>query len=164
MATSITPETAFTISGDPAIANGIGLLRRRREPLTCARILAWADALKSRTGNWPTQYSGPVDDAPGATWGSLDVALRIGGRGLPGGDSLARLLRRERDIGERRGRQPLIARHLLGRLRARGLSMAQIARLMGVSRQAVWEALKRFPEIDVQTAPGLVSGEYSPSC
>src|SRR5579864_8801091 len=79
--------------------------RLKREPLTSSQILIWADAHKSRTDSWPTQYSGPVLDAPGETWCSLDVALRNGGRGLPGGDSLARLLRREGRIGERRGRQ-----------------------------------------------------------
>jgi hypothetical protein len=40
--------------------------------------------------------------ALGQTWLALDSALRNGHRGLPGGDSLARLLARERGV-QRRG-------------------------------------------------------------
>jgi hypothetical protein len=43
--------------------------------------------------------AGQVAGAPGETWRALDVALRQGLRGLPGGDSLARLLRRHRAGG-----------------------------------------------------------------
>ena len=35
--------------------------------------------------------SGPIAEAPGETWKSVDLALRYGYRGLPGGASLARL-------------------------------------------------------------------------
>jgi hypothetical protein len=35
-----------------------------------------------------------VDHAPGEKWANIDQVLRLGVRGLPGGDSLARLLRR----------------------------------------------------------------------
>jgi hypothetical protein len=42
----------------------------------------------------------------------VDTALKKGGRGLAGGDSLARLLRRERDQPARRGRKrPGMDRH-----------------------------------------------------
>jgi hypothetical protein len=119
------------------------LRRRRRRSLTTARILAWADAHYRRTGAWPKQSSGAVTDAPGETWSALDFALRYSTRGLPGGDSLARLLRREGRIGERRGRPPKVSRQLAGRLRACGLSLAEIGRRMGVSRQAVWEMVKK---------------------
>jgi hypothetical protein len=37
-----------------------------------------------------------VLDAPGETWKGINQALWAGNRGLPGGDSLARLLRRHR--------------------------------------------------------------------
>jgi hypothetical protein len=85
-----------------------------------------------------------VLDAPGETWSGLNSALRLGTRGLPGGDSLHRLLRREGRIAESRGRPRQIARHLLVcRLSAGGLSLAEIGRRLGVSRQAAWEMLKR---------------------
>jgi hypothetical protein len=70
----------------------------RPPSLTTEQVLAWADAHRERTGRWPGAMSGPVQDAPGETWRGVDVALRDGGRGLPGGDSLARLLARERGV------------------------------------------------------------------
>jgi hypothetical protein len=68
------------------------------------QILAWADAHRERTGRWPSRASGVVAAAPGETWVAIDQALRRGDRGLPGGDSLARLLARRRGHrpGERR--------------------------------------------------------------
>jgi hypothetical protein len=57
-------------------------------------ILAWADRHKGRTGSFPHAQSGPADGAPGETWHHIDSALRRGDHGLPGNDSLARLLRR----------------------------------------------------------------------
>ncbi len=60
-------------------------------PLTRAQILAWADAHRRRTGAWPMSDSGPIPEAPGETWKAVDLALRYGNRGLPGGASLARL-------------------------------------------------------------------------
>jgi hypothetical protein len=84
----------------------------RKPPLTVAQILAWADEHRRRTGDWPRQSSGPVAGAPGLTWMAVDTALKKGGRGLAGGDSLARVLRRERDQPARRGRKrPGMDRH-----------------------------------------------------
>jgi hypothetical protein len=71
-------------------------MRRDRPALTVALILAWADAHRARTGRWPSEQSGPVEGAPGETWLNVHQALQRGLRGLPGGDSLARLLARER--------------------------------------------------------------------
>jgi hypothetical protein len=68
-----------------------------RPGLTIPRILAWADAHHARTGRWPSTESSNVQDAPGERWGNLDDSLRDGNRGLPGGDSLGRLLDRHRD-------------------------------------------------------------------
>ncbi len=67
-------------------------------PLTCEQILAWADAHRTRTGRWPVVKGGPVTEAPGENWAALDAALLAGSRGLPGGDSLARLLNRHRGV------------------------------------------------------------------
>jgi phage-related protein len=63
---------------------------------TPEQILAWADAYKARTGKWPTGRSGPIPDAPGETWLAVASALVDGKRGLPGGDSISRLLVRHR--------------------------------------------------------------------
>jgi hypothetical protein len=57
-------------------------------------ILFWADAHHNRTGRWPTRGSGAIPQAPGETWAAVNSALKKGGRGLPGGHSLARLLDR----------------------------------------------------------------------
>jgi hypothetical protein len=71
-------------------------VRGRRPPLTVEQVLAWADAHHARTGRWPHAKSGPVEGAPGEAWGNINAALYDGHRGLPGGDSLARLLNRHR--------------------------------------------------------------------
>jgi hypothetical protein len=63
--------------------------------LTVRQIKIWAVAHKERTGKWPTAHAGPIADAPGETWTAVHSALETGLRGLPGGDSLARLLARE---------------------------------------------------------------------
>jgi hypothetical protein len=42
--------------------------RRNRKALpkySIRQILAWADAHKARTGQWPTKSSGPIPEAPG---------------------------------------------------------------------------------------------------
>ena len=69
---------------------------QRRPPLTVEQILAWSDAHFTRTGEWPKIRSGPVMDAPGETWAGINGALHEGHRGLPAGDSPAKLLRRHR--------------------------------------------------------------------
>ncbi len=61
-------------------------------PLTEQQILAWAEAHHRRTGAWPSAGSGPIAECPGESWGSVNAALRDGGRGLGGASSLARLL------------------------------------------------------------------------
>ncbi|MEW6253456.1 MAG: hypothetical protein AB1716_22665, partial [Planctomycetota bacterium] len=67
--------------------------------LTIKQILAWADAHHARTGRWPVQWNcDPVVDAPGETWSAINGALNLGNRGLPGGDSLSRVLMRYRGV------------------------------------------------------------------
>jgi hypothetical protein len=73
-------------------------------PLTEAQILAWADAHRARTGRWPSHGSGGVAGVPGQSWTAIDEALRRGLRGLPGGDTLSRLLDRHRRPRHRRPR------------------------------------------------------------
>ena len=67
-------------------------------PLTEERILNWADSHKQRTGKWPVQNSGSIDDAPGETWPGINTALQKGTRGLPGGSSIVKLLEEKRGI------------------------------------------------------------------
>jgi hypothetical protein len=63
--------------------------RRLLPRLTEVCILAWADAHRRRTGEWPTARSGPVAGEPGEKWYKLDLALCLGLRELPGGDTLS---------------------------------------------------------------------------
>jgi hypothetical protein len=60
--------------------------------MTMDQVLAWADAHQAATGRWPNSYSGPIGEATGETWCAVDLALRRGMRGLPGGTSLTNLL------------------------------------------------------------------------
>ncbi|MBI3467882.1 MAG: hypothetical protein HY000_33155 [Planctomycetes bacterium] len=62
------------------------------------QILAWADAFHARRRKWPVRTSGRIHEAPGETWVAIDIALRRGRRGLPGGSSLARLLAAKRRV------------------------------------------------------------------
>jgi hypothetical protein len=124
-----------------------GVRNHRALPaLTEGQILAWADAHFARTGDWPTATTGPITDAPGETWMAVEGALQHGNRGLPGGDTLFRLLRRKHGLPERRGRHrgatPARLRQVL-RLHGRGLSLAEVGRRLGVSRQAVQQMLRR---------------------
>jgi len=79
------------------LAERRGKRNRSRLPrLTAKQVLAWAEEHFGREGRWPTAASGSVTDAPGETWANLNGALQQGHRGLPGGDTLARLLDRHR--------------------------------------------------------------------
>ncbi len=66
--------------------------QRTLPPLTEDGVVCWAEAHHRRTGQWPTQYSGSVAEAPGEVWCNVNACLQFGFRGLPGGDTLARLL------------------------------------------------------------------------
>jgi hypothetical protein len=70
-----------------------------RPAFTVPVILAWADAYQARTGSWPQRRDGPIPERPGLTWRAVHEALLVGRYGLPGGSSLALLLR------DRRGRR-----------------------------------------------------------
>src|SRR5947209_2054696 len=64
----------------------------RKSRLYYAQILQWARDHHKRTKRWPTIRTGPILGSRGETWWNVDVALRLGLRGLPGDSSLARLL------------------------------------------------------------------------
>ena len=88
------------LSGGSTLRRLIGEQRGFRPRLTVTQVLAWADAHRERTGEWPTAGSGAVYDAVGDTWQAINKALWQGLRGLSGGSSLAKLL------DERRGPRP----------------------------------------------------------
>jgi hypothetical protein len=64
--------------------------------LKVAQILRWADAYFVHHGKRPARNSGPIPQAPGETWFTVDGALICGRRGFPGGSSLAKLLAKHR--------------------------------------------------------------------
>jgi hypothetical protein len=68
----------------------------RRTPLAVPEILAWAESHHKRTGRWPSDRSGRIPETASETWRGVHCAMRRGGRGLPGGSSLARLLKEHR--------------------------------------------------------------------
>jgi hypothetical protein len=82
-------------------------------PLTEEQILSWADAYHERIEDWPTDSSGPILDTPGETWLGVDMALRQGHRGLPGGSSLAKLLEKIRDVRNLKNLPPLLKDQIL---------------------------------------------------
>ena len=81
-----------------------------RPTLTIPEILRRADAYHERHGEWPERSSGPIPEDPGKTWEHVNEALRRGRFGLPGGTTLARLLRQERGARYNRDLAPFTAR------------------------------------------------------
>jgi hypothetical protein len=86
---------------------------KRKPMLTVVQILAWADDHQARTGVWPGLNSGSVAAAPREGWHAINQALWEGLRGLSGGDSLARLLARERGALGPASRPPLTVEQIL---------------------------------------------------
>ncbi|MGO8749938.1 MAG: hypothetical protein ACLQNE_28670 [Thermoguttaceae bacterium] len=98
------------LRGLPGGSSLLLLLARKRgarhplsqPPLTVGQVWEWAVLHFQRTGQWPNRLSGPIADAPGETWNKVNLALRHGQRGLPGGPTLAKFL------AERRQQQPAV--------------------------------------------------------
>ena len=80
---------------------------------TIKQILRWADQHKRKTGEWPVAESGPIVGVRHEKWANVQAALSQGTRGLPGGDSLSRLLERERGVRNRLNAQKLTIRKIL---------------------------------------------------
>lgn len=66
--------------------------------LTESKILKWADRHYCRKKRWPTKRSGTIENST-ETWEMIDLSLREGLRGLPGGESLLNLLKRKHNYG-----------------------------------------------------------------
>jgi superfamily II DNA or RNA helicase len=81
--------------------------------ISVPEILSWADSYHSRTGRWPVAKSGTIQEAPEIKWKHVDLALRKGLRGLPGGSSLAVLLAAERGVRNRTNMAPLTIDQIL---------------------------------------------------
>jgi hypothetical protein len=83
--------------------------RNRRCPpdLTVQQILAWADAFHSRNGFEPKPTSGPIPEAPGETWRTVEAALKAGARGVAGTSGLTELLAEHRGWRNPARRPPL---------------------------------------------------------
>src|SRR5665213_1127126 len=82
-------------------------------PFRLEQILLWVDNHYKRMGIWPIAESGPIADAPGETWGAVDIALRNGDRGLDAGSSLARLLAQWRGYRNPQGLPPYTGEEIL---------------------------------------------------
>ncbi len=82
-------------------------------PLTVEQVLAWADAAFQRTGQWPDQYSGPIEESPGDTWAGINFALKTGSRELPGRCSLAQLLSEYRGVRNKAELPPMCIEQVL---------------------------------------------------
>src|SRR5262245_61168288 len=87
--------------------------RLLKRPLSLDAILAWADAHRDATSNWPKRGSGDIPGTIGESWSGVDAALHGGLRGLPGGGSLARLLSERRGVRNIHGRSPLSVERIL---------------------------------------------------
>src|SRR5207302_368022 len=82
-------------------------------PLTIETILEWADSHRARESRWPDRKSGPIPEAHGETWGSIDQALHKGYRGLPAGSSLAQILATYRGVRNRKALPKLTIEQIL---------------------------------------------------
>jgi hypothetical protein len=76
--------------------------KKRPPQLTVDQILVWADAHRSRTGEWPHQNSGPLHGVIGENWTALSTALSQGLRGLTRGSSISKLLIEHRGVSNRK--------------------------------------------------------------
>ncbi|MBO0697765.1 MAG: hypothetical protein J2P46_05190 [Zavarzinella sp.] len=85
-------------------------------PLTIRKILRWCDEFHARTGKWPQRKTSPRTGIPGSggdKWHTVDTALRVGRRGLPGGSTLPRLLAEHRGVRNIHDLPPLTVRQVL---------------------------------------------------
>jgi hypothetical protein len=69
-------------------------------PLSVEQVLAWADAFRERTGEWPKQkhWREVIPGSGGETWGNVIQAVARGLRGFPGGGTLSDLLAEHRGV------------------------------------------------------------------
>jgi len=132
-------------------------------PLSEDKILAWADAQHRRTGTWPRCVDGAIANAPGETWVNVDALLRIGGRTLPGGSSLPRLLHRRRGVRNRSGLPKLTLAGILSWADAHYHRTGAFPRCTGGAvEEAPWESWHNIDAILRLGGRGLRSGTSLP--
>lgn len=97
------------LPGGMTLRQVLGLPHRPPPRLTVNQILECADDYHQRTGNWPVAGSVIIPHLhPQVTWQTVNSALRHGDHGLPGGFTLAGLLKKHRGITrDRRRRSPV---------------------------------------------------------
>ena len=120
--------------------------RLHKPSLTIAQILAWADVYHRRTGEWPRIKSGPVCEAAGENWGSVNTALHQGVRGLSGGSSLRRLLDEQRGFRPRLTLEQILAwadEHLEQTGKRPSVCSGAVHGVAGETWQAIDRALRR---------------------
>ena len=88
--------------------------RKALPPLTEDIIVRWARAHRRLTDRWPTEDAGPIVGTRGEVWLNVAAALAMGTRGLPGGDTLARLLERCLGVPNPANRPRMTEQQILG--------------------------------------------------
>ena len=83
-----------------------------RQRLTLKLILKYADAYHDANARWPTSSSGTIEGTAD-TWSAVCQALRLSGRGLPSGWTLARLLKKFRGHSLQADKAPLTVEQIL---------------------------------------------------
>ncbi|MBI3866708.1 MAG: hypothetical protein HY290_32910 [Planctomycetia bacterium] len=123
------------------------------------KILAWADAFHRRHGFWPTSRSGKIPARGSETWYGIHNALRRGVRGMPGGSSLSRLLRRHRSVVRGRDRldEDLIFRWAQDHLRRTGKWPQAADGPVCPSCAATWRDINRALRYGYRGLPGGAS-------
>jgi hypothetical protein len=81
--------------------------------LTEKQIVRWARAHYKTTGKWPDLNAGLIPGPREEDWWTVNRVLREGGRGLPGGDTLARLLARRFGVRSQGATPPLTTEQIL---------------------------------------------------
>jgi hypothetical protein len=79
----------------------------RQANLTVTKILKWVDKHYALKDEWPKKNSGKIIGTRNERWDKVDQNLYKGERGLPGGQTLARLLAEHRGVRHRHDRTPL---------------------------------------------------------
>jgi hypothetical protein len=132
-------------------------MARGRASLSEALILSWADRHRAGTGRWPNRSSGTVLAAPGEVWSNIDAALKQGARGLPGGDTLQRLLARRRRVHS--GAVPQLSERLIlswadAHHRATGRWPQAASGRVAASPRETWRAIQEALRQGLRGLPG----------
>jgi hypothetical protein len=129
-----------------------------RPELSVGRILGWADAYHAAHGRWPDETSGPVAESPRDTWDNINGVLGRGGRGLPGGSSLRRLLFQRRGVRSPRMEPALVPAQILAWAEAQhaatGKWPAAISGRVASAPEETWAKIDRALRYGRRGLPG----------